>query len=304
MKDLITVLIPCYNGEKYIDRCIKSVLNQTYSNLQIIAVNDGSTDNTGEILKQYAFSDKRLSVIDQENCGAGAALNRAINLCEGKFLTFVDNDDWLEPEMYERLYQALTENDADVSVCNFNLAYDDHVLRDFSNSNLSDVTVSIRSDIKGYFEQFCSCEKPNNYNWSRLYKTDIIKNSGIRFELFRLGADSLFNFKLLPLLNRVSFIKESFYNYYQHPDSVVNSIGKSMNIAVVYADGFDSLAQYFENRYKEFIQVLPVYANTRLRSVKFYGKLAGLSDEKIKDSIKSGFGGRKILEYLSESDLF
>jgi len=264
----------------------------------VVAIDDGSTDTTPEILTDYASQDDRIIFIKQPNAGAGAALNKGIELAKGEFIAFVDNDDWIESTMYEKLHAELKLNNADMAVCNFNLVYDDHT--DNCYSGMRDENVNIHDDIYGYFCKYCACPKPNNYTWSRLYKAKIVKESNVRFEKFRLGADTLYNFKLLPLMNRVTFIKDGLYNYLQRNDSIVYTAARADNIADVYADGFEALADYYEsNGFDEFKKVLPIHAYSRLRSVFFYSRLAGLKDEEISMRLQKSFKGRKIADYLT-----
>jgi glycosyltransferase involved in cell wall biosynthesis len=264
----------------------------------VIAIDDGSTDRTPDILEGYASADERIVIIRQTNTGAGKASNTGIELARGEYLAFVDNDDWLEPTMYEKLHAALTSNGADMAVCNYNVVYDDRA--DACYSNMRNEAVNVHDDVYGYFCRYCACPRPNNYCWSRLYKSKIVKESGIRFENFSLGSDTLLNFKLLPLMKRVAFIKDGLYNYAQRHDSSVYTSAIRSNLATVYSDGFDSLADYYSsNGFDEFCSVLPIHAFTRLRSVLFYSRLAGLSDDAIAASILTGFKGRKIADYLS-----
>ena len=118
-KELISVIIPCYNVEKYIDRCMESVLNQTYRNLEIILVDDGSTDGTGEIIKKYAEHDHRIKILHQKNKGAGAARNAGMEIASGSYIGFVDSDDWIAEDMYEYLIGIIKEEDADIAACDF-----------------------------------------------------------------------------------------------------------------------------------------------------------------------------------------
>ena len=300
MEKLISVIIPCYNSEKHIRKCIDSVLSQNYRSLEVIIIDDGSTDNTAAMLDAYAQSDRRVVLLHQPNAGAGAAINTAIGLVRGELMAFVDHDDWLEPSMYERLYAAMTEADADMAVSNFNLVYADRVEERYSNTNSRDESAKIYDDVYGYFARYCACPKPNNYTWSRLYKSDTIINSDVRFENLRLGADTLFNFKLLPLIKRVAFISDGLYNYVQHTESIVHKAAAMSDIAVVYADGFEALADYYaEKGFDEFLEVLPIHAFTRLRSVFFYSRLAGMREDAIAESVINGFKGRKIYDYLT-----
>ena len=294
---LISVIIPCYNAEIYIAKCLDSVLSQTYDNLQIIVVNDGSTDRTSELLSCYT-SDKRVKVITQQNSGVSAARNKGISEAAGEYLAFVDSDDYIEPTMYERLYIAMRDENADMAVCNFNLVYNNKI--DEKYSRINNEAVNIYDDVYAYFCKYCACPKPNNYIWTRLYKIEIIKNSGVKFEDFKIAEDSLVNFKLLPLLKRVVFINDGLYNYLQREDSTVRAIANKLNLADMYADMFDSLADYYKaNDFKSFLEILSIYAFTRIRSVYFFSRLAGIDDKEIENNIIKGFNNRKIAAYLT-----
>ena len=143
MDELISVIIPCYNSEKCIKKCLDSVLAQTYRNIEVIVVDDGSTDNTAAMLDEYALADRRVRLLSQPNAGAGAAINKAIGLARGELMAFVDHDDWLEPSMYERLHSAMAEACADMAVSNFNLVYEDSVKARYSNTNSRDASADI-----------------------------------------------------------------------------------------------------------------------------------------------------------------
>lgn len=300
--DLISVIIPCYNLDRYLEKCMDSILGQTYSHLEVIAIDDGSTDRTPELLEQYVRKDSRITSVCQTNAGAGAAMNQGIRLARGEFLAFVDNDDWLELDMYEKLYRAITASGADIAVCNFNMDYGDH--RTFCYSDMRDEVVPVQGNIYSYFLRYCACEKPNNYVWTRLYRTGMVKQADVRFENLSLGADTLFNFKLLPHINRAAFIRDGLYNYVQRNDSSVYTMAKRRNIAAVYADGFDALADYYTARnVGEAARILPVHAATRLRSTVFYSRLAGLPDEEIEKNIREGFRDRRIADYLAEGSI-
>ncbi|GHU53904.1 hypothetical protein FACS1894132_07430 [Clostridia bacterium] len=293
----ISIVIPCYNVEKYIEKCLESVLNQTYENLEIIVINDGSTDSTPRLIEKY-LRDTRIVYIDQKNAGVSVARNAGISASTGKFIGFVDSDDYLELTIYEKLYKALKDNNADVSACNYNLVYDDHIENNYSK--MREQTVNIYDDIYAYFTRFCACSKPNNYIWTRLYKTDLVKNSDVRFEQYKLGDDTLFNFKLLPYVKRIAFIPEGLYNYFQRSNSNVYTVANKGNLATVYADTFQSLADYYkQNNFTEFLEILPIHAYTRLRSIFFYSRLAGMNEEKILESILNGFKDRDIANYLT-----
>lgn len=296
--EMISVIVPCYNLAGYTRKCVDSILKQTYKNIELIVIDDGSTDETPEILQEYADKDKRVVFVRQKNQGAGVAINYGISIAKGAYITFVDNDDWIEESMYEKLHTALIKNSADMAVCNYNLVYEDHTK--YCYSKMKNESVNVYDDVYGYFMKYCACPQPNNYTWTRLYKAEIVRDSDVRFEYFPMGADTLFNFKLLPRVKRVAFVEEGLYNYVQRQNSSVYTAAKKHNIAQVYADGFEALANYYkEKEYTEFMCVLPFHAYTRLRSIYFYSRLSGLSDKEITDNVIKTFAGRKIADYLT-----
>jgi glycosyltransferase involved in cell wall biosynthesis len=295
--DSISLIIPAYNVEAYIGKCLDSVFSQTYKNLEVIVVNDGSTDNTADVINSYAF-DSRLKYIEQKNAGVSAARNVGIEIATGNYLAFVDSDDYLEKDMYEKLYAACKKNNVDVAICNYNLIYEDRTVPNYSK--MQNGTVNIYDDVYGYFCKYCAYPKPNNYIWTRLYKADIVKKSGVRFENYKLGDDTLFSFKLLPYIHKVAFITDGLYNYFQRLNSNIYTVANKGNLASVYADTFDALAGYYkENGFAEFLDVLPIHAFTRLRSVFFYSRLAGMDEKKIFESVLDGFKGREISRFLT-----
>lgn len=116
--DKISIVVPIYNVEKYLDQCVKSIINQTYKNLEIILVNDGSIDNSGKICDKYKRQDNRVIVIHKENGGSSDARNVGIQIATGKYIGFVDSDDYIEKDMYEFLYNNMINENADISCCN------------------------------------------------------------------------------------------------------------------------------------------------------------------------------------------
>ena len=119
MTEKITVIVPVYNVENYLNKCLDSLINQTYKNLEIIVINDGSTDNSGTICQEYAQKDNRIVYIEKENGGLSDARNAGLDRMTGSYVTFVDSDDWIEQDYVEVLYNKLTEHQADVSVGNY-----------------------------------------------------------------------------------------------------------------------------------------------------------------------------------------
>ena len=124
---LVSVIIPAYNIEDYIGRCLDSIISQTYKNLEIIVVDDGSRDYTGEILDNYAKKDRRIKVIHKENGGVSSARNKGIEAAEGDYIGFIDGDDLIEPGMYKTLVDLLEEENADIAHCGYQMVFPDRV---------------------------------------------------------------------------------------------------------------------------------------------------------------------------------
>lgn len=300
MNETISVIVPCYNVEKYVSRCLESILRQSYPDLEVIIVNDGSTDATPEHIAPY-LSDKRVKYIEQLNGGESAARNTGIAQAAGELIGFVDADDYIDPDMYAKLYSAISRDDAEMSVCNFNLVYEDETCpASRAYADMPNGTVGVYDDVYGYFARFCACPRPNNYVWTRLFRREVLTRSGVRFEVYRHSADTLFTFKLLPHLSRVSFVNEGLYNYSQRPGSGIHTIATKENIAVLYADTFQALADYYQEKgFTQFLSVLPIHAFSRLRSIFFYSRLAQQSDAEIISNIMAGFKDRDIYKYLT-----
>ncbi len=286
--------------EKYIDRCLKSILSQTHTNIEIIVVDDGSTDDTATCLARYTH-DQRVRVVRQTNGGEAAARNTGMRYATGSYIGFVDADDYIAPTMYETMYKALKANEGDLAVCNFNLFYKGDKQMQPAYAKMSHEVVQIQDDVYGYFAKFCACPRPNNYVWTRLYRREIITESKVLFRPYSHSTDTLFTFKLLPHIKKTVFINEGLYYYNQRGDSGIHTIATKGNIAALYADTFEELANYYEaNGFEAFMTVLPLHAYTRLRSVFFYSRLAGHTDLEIMKNLHEGFKDRMIYNYLTD----
>lgn len=222
MKAKISIIIPVYNVEPYIRKCLDSVVGQTYENLEILVINDGSTDGSEKICDAYARKDARIQVFHKENGGLSSALNVGLNNFTGDFLGFVDSDDWIEPDMYQALYNAL--NGADIAVCSY---YKDT----FSSSEImknakiiSEPVIStenmllyplMRDDYMG----FCG------YVWNKLYAGGVVRESGIFFdEEIKYAMDVLFYKSLVSKMNCTGvFVEKPLIHYVQRDGAITKS---------------------------------------------------------------------------------
>ena len=225
-EDLISIIIPVYNSEKYISRCLDSVIGQTYHNLQIITINDGSTDGTRKILNQYAEKDSRILIIDQENLGVSQARNNGIEKAKGKYLCFVDSDDYIKESMVEKLYRNL--NQSRLVVCGF---IDDYDERKICGLKPFDGGIKCRNEYLETMSQYlysvyfgAVCNK--------LYVAYIVKNNKITFRKgISWAEDLIFNLEYLEYVDRITIICDELYFYYQE---VKNSLTKNRDIMYLW----------------------------------------------------------------------
>ena len=222
MKELISVIIPVYNTEQYLKRCIESVLKQTYKNIEVILVDDGSTDNSLTICNEYANIDNRVSVIHQRNSGVSTARNQGIEIMKGKYFICIDSDDWIEPNMIETLYNYIKNNDADISICNF---YINKESGEQSIKNEVKKQELILTDIKGMYENLFDEKMFGGYLWNKLIKTSIIKDNTEKIlfnEKIAIEEDVLFLIEVFKKCSKICYDSRIvLYHYFQRSTSAV-----------------------------------------------------------------------------------
>lgn len=227
---LISVIIPVYNAERYIERCLNSITFNTYKNLEIICINDGSTDASFEKLQKAAIMDKRITIINQKNTGVSAARNAGLNASRGDVIAFIDSDDWIHPQYFELLLSALVRNHADIVVCDMEKCT---------------VYVDTYKDIIGKKQekQILQSSIESNYVfksyvWGRLYLRSKIEEEKFKEDL-RLGEDTVFNMSVIFRENaKIIFLDEKLYFYFLHNESAVHRISASnlLKSAVYYLE--------------------------------------------------------------------
>ena len=215
--EIISVIVPIYNVEKYLSKCIDSIINQTYKYLEIILVNDGSTDDCKNICDDYKKKDSRIIVFHQENKGLSSAKNKGLELATGDLIGFVDGDDYIEPTMYEKLLNNMHKYNSDMSICDFN-----NIINNIKKSN------KINSNILEF--QTSGKEKYNNmYNsysiiafvsWNKFYKKELFYNVRYPNGKYYEDVNSICN--ILNEAKSISYIIEPLYNYVYRKDSIVN----------------------------------------------------------------------------------
>ena len=219
MTEKITVIVPVYNVEHYLDKCLDSLINQTYKNLEIIVINDGSTDNSGIICQEYAQKDNRIIYVEKENGGQSEARNMGLDRMTGSYVTFVDSDDWVEADYVETLYQKITEYQADIAVGNY-YSYNEQegifCFHIFGSSYYEKVYDNV-----SIFENFYESEHMKNFALicvgGKLYKSDLFRE--LRFEVGKLGEDGYLNQKIYLLAEKTIYLNKGLYSYRQRERS-------------------------------------------------------------------------------------
>ena len=219
----ISILVPCCNVEKYLRQCLDSIISQTYTNLEIICLNDGSTDSTLSILKEYEEADSRIRVVDKQNTGYGATMNIGLGMAKGKYIGIVESDDYIEPSMYEILCREAEKENLDIVRCRF--------------TERNEVTHKDRVETFSYVKDGGKVFRPTDIPssllikpsiWAGLYNREFLERNGIMF-LETPGAsyqDKSFSFKSLAMADRVKFLPDVLHNYRINASSSVSSPGK------------------------------------------------------------------------------
>ncbi|MBS3200948.1 glycosyltransferase family 2 protein [Turicibacter bilis] len=215
---MITIIIPVFNVGKYIRECLESLFCQTYSNFELIIVNDGSTDNSLKIIKEYIneYSEK-ITLLNQENQGVSEARNLANNYIRGDYLIYIDPDDYLHPDYLKKLVLTIEKEKSDVAICGYEIFYDDikgenyqkkyNVSVDFLDG-IATAQMMMNLDLEGYL-------------WNKLFRVSALKAKGIFFEKGRYIQDWYPVFKTLASMSKITFINESLYFYRQRSTSTV-----------------------------------------------------------------------------------
>ena len=243
----ISVIVPVYNVEPYIDRCLQSILGQTYQNLEIVLVNDGSTDNSGAICERYARQDSRIRVYDKPYGGVSDARNYGVSHATGTYLTFVDSDDYIVPDYAEYLLKILTRSQAEMAVCQ-------HVVW-YGNKHFH--TALSGEDVlppKTCIERMLYHDVIDTSVWGKLYRRDLF--DGISYPKGKLYEDIATTYKLILKCQKIAVGYEPKYHYVMNPDSIVNRS---------FHEGKFDLLEMTDNMASDVVKVYPDLARAALR---------------------------------------
>lgn len=259
----VSIIVPVYNTENYIERCLNSLVNQTLEDIEIIVVNDGSTDNTGKILQKYR---DKIKIIEQKNSGIATTRNKGLEIATGKYIAFVDSDDWLEIDAIEKLYNKAIDNDFDCVMCNY------WYIDDKKKWN---GVVSATKDITNINDKKEFIIKMFPVIWDKLYKREKIKN--FKFKDGVWAEDVEYLYRIMSNINSIGIVEDKLYYYYQREKSDSRLYDKRV---YDYIDNFNGIIDFYKknnlyNEYKtelEYCYVRYLYATFIKRAAHFKNK--------------------------------
>lgn len=211
---LISVIVPVYKVEAYLDRCVQSIVDQTYTNLEIILVDDGSPDRCPQMCDEWEKRDSRIRVIHKENGGLSDARNAGMSVAGGEYISFVDSDDWIEPAFVQVLLNALLEHDCDVAGCLYRKCAENEE----TDSTSTDYNVQVFDRLMAMSELIDN-RLIQQVVWNKLYKRELIE--GILFEKGKYYEDEFWSYQMIGRINRFAVTDYSGYNYFQRADSIM-----------------------------------------------------------------------------------
>ena len=230
----ISVIVAVYNIEKYLEKCVDSIQRQTYRNLEIILVDDGSTDCSGVMCDRFAADDDRIVVIHKQNGGLSDARNVGAQAATGEYIAYVDGDDWIDREMYEDMLRAIDATKADVAICRYRCIYPDRVVDDSTDKQ---VVFEGREALKAYIEED-EHYQIQNAAWNKLYRKDFAR--GLQFPKGKWYEDIVYTAKLLAMANRTVYLDKAYYNYVLEREGSIMAVGINERILT------DQMPAYFE----------------------------------------------------------
>ncbi len=290
--DLISIIVPVYNMEQYLDRCMNSIWQQTYKNLEIILVDDGSTDRSGQMCDAYAAKDGRIRVVHKQNGGLSDARNAGLAIASGSYIGYVDSDDWIEPFMYEKMYQACIEHQSQVAICRYAQEFKDHTVLggnddviSFSRETLLKIYIGGHDDYIIY-----------NSVWSKLFKREIVED--VQFPVGRNSEDIMYTTRAFCKAERGVYIDTCLYHYVMDRENSIMNVKRGERMFRdeipfwrehtrhirdnVSEELGDYAAYYFYRRLLQYYQEL----NSRKETRKEAKRLARLMQEERMEILK------------------
>lgn len=249
----VSVVVPIYKVENYLRRCVDSILNQSYTNLEVILVNDGSPDNCGQLIETYAAQDKRVKSFHKENGGLSDARNFGMKHVTGEYTIFVDSDDWLDLNMVEILMNHAIDYKADIVQSAFYYAYENYLLYDNRYFKQEEPPVLLNNEL--LMKELVINEKVKNFAWGKLFKTSLIKD--LPFKKGVLFEDVYWAHRVMHQVERYVMVHKALIYYFQRPDSIVSSYSpRSIDILTGLKERHHFINKYYKQLSNESLVLL------------------------------------------------
>lgn len=265
MEELISVIVPAYNVEKYLEKCVESLIKQTYSNLEIILVDDGSTDNTGDLCDVYSKKDNRIKVIHKKNGGQSEARNYALDIAKGKYITFLDSDDYVSNDYIEYMYNLLRNNGADISICDVQIV-------NFENKKYKTDETEVKVyTTKEAFENLLYSEGIEVAVYAKLYLKEYFDN--IRFPVGEKYEDIAIIAVLMDKAKKIVYGNKKCYFYYTRQGSTSKS-GFNKN-ELDYIKNVGVMLEYIKQNYPDIENAIlryELYSRFRILRILLFSK--------------------------------
>lgn len=245
---LISVIVPVYRVEEYLERCVKSILSQTYKNLEVILVDDGSPDQCPAICDACAEKDVRVKVIHQENKGLSGARNAGINAASGEYLAFVDSDDYVSPHFIEELYQLLQDTGCAIGQCRFSYVKGDGLVEEGDSAFCIYRGESLMEQLYGP-EEKATCFV---VAWNKLYRAKLFKETGIRYPEGRIHEDEATTYRLFHEAKKLAFLDRALYGYYTENGGSITSVFSAKRLQWLTAHE-ERIAFFKKNGYEKLL---------------------------------------------------
>lgn len=264
----VSVIVPVYNVEEYLERCLDSLVNQTLKDIEIIIVNDGSTDGSKEKIQKYINTYKNIVYLEKENGGLSSARNYGIPYAKGEYIGFVDSDDYVELTMYEKMYNKAIEEKSDMVECDF--------IWEYPNKKREDIGKVYSSKKEAIIEARVVA-------WNKIIKKDIIEKTKITFPEGLRYEDIEFFYKIVPYLDKISFVKETLVHYVQRESSIANT--QNERTGEIFKIWENVLNYYIENNiFNEYRSELE-YSYTRILLCSSLKRIIKVKDRKVRKAL-------------------
>lgn len=292
--DKVSVVVPIYNVEEYIKKCVGSLIEQTYRNIEVILVDDGSSDDSPRVCDEYAERYKRVRAIHKENGGLSDARNAGLRMATGKYIAFVDGDDYVESTYIQDLVECMQSEAGDMAVCAY---YDDFAGK--INANLTNDDKKIYTSVEAMKDIFSQNSILKIMTWNKLYARHLFENNEIEFPVGKYHEDNFTTYKLMYYAEKIVYLNKPLYYYVQRPNSIMTSVFSDKRLDVIQAteeavqwvkDKIPQLSkQVYNYRFNVAVYLLHTALDDYKGSRRYHYRLVDLVQRTIKDTQGIGF---------------